>query len=280
MGLFKCNNQKKSSMKTIIAGTDFSKSSINACKYAAMLANRLKCRLTIFNLFEVPLFHSNIGIYAINYDNMRKTSEKKMNKLMEEIHGLFPGIAIDAFITNGSFAEELKLFLKTHRVEAAVMGLDSRTRLSRFIYGSHGVSIAGKIDAPVIIVPDNYKEHTLKHVLLAVDNREKLHKSSLKGLENMLAGTKSKIQALHVRTEAEVLEPAPIRFSMNGKPMPVQMRRAKNLSNGLRNYCREKPADLIAIISKKHSAFYNFFAETHTKKLIFSARVPVLAIHE
>lgn len=267
-------------MKTIVAGTDFSKSSLNACRYAAMLAARLKCKLSIFNLFETPLLHSNVGVYGIVYDSMRKTGEKKMSRLVEELKELFPGLTISTFVRDRSFKEELKLFTDHHQVQAVVMGLESKTKLSKFIYGSHGVSIAGKIDAPVIIVPDNYKDHRFDNLLLAADNTEKLHKTPLKTLAKMLAGRKTHIHALHVRTAAEVLQPAVSKLAFNGKPLTIETKRAKKLEAGLKNYCRENPVDMIVMISKKHSAFYNFFAETNTKKVIFASRVPVMAIHE
>lgn len=94
-------------MKTIIAGTDFSSSSINACKYAAMLAEKLNCKLVLFNMFEAPIVHSNMGMYGITYTSMRKQSQDKISKLVEELSKLFLGIKIQPFITNGFFMQEL-----------------------------------------------------------------------------------------------------------------------------------------------------------------------------
>jgi hypothetical protein len=62
-------------MRTIIAGTDFSASSANACKYAALLAQRLKCKLVLFNLFEAPVVHSNIGLYGFFHESLKRTAD-------------------------------------------------------------------------------------------------------------------------------------------------------------------------------------------------------------
>ncbi|MBI3518251.1 MAG: universal stress protein [Bacteroidetes bacterium] len=267
-------------MKTIIAGTDFSKSSINACKYAAMLAHNLNCKLTIFNLYDAPIIHSNMGMYAITYSFVRKNSEHKASTLIKDLHLLFPEVEITSFISGGSFKDELKRFTKEHLIEAVVMGMETKNKLSKFLYGSHGVDIAGKIDAPVIIVPEKYTKHNLENVLLTVDNNEKLHHTSLISFEKFIKRSHAKLNLLHVRTYNEIFAPVMKALKINGKKVEIEIKNAKNLKNGVKNYCKDYPVDLVAIISKKHSVFYNLFAETNTKKLAFAANVPIMAIHE
>lgn len=267
-------------MKTIIAGTDFTPSSINACKYAALLAQKLNCKLTLFNLFEAPVIHSNMGLFGISYTSERKASENKTEKLIKEIQKLFPKIKINELVTSGSFNYELENFTKEHQIEAMVMGLAAKDKISKFIYGSHGVDIAGKIDCPVIIIPEKYTKHKLSNVLLAVDNNEKLMKSSIAGFEKFIKETKSKLNLVHIRTEEELFHPLTFKITINSKKLPIEMVKAKDIEVGLKKYCSKSNYDLVAIISKKHSAFYNLFVESNTKKVAFATKVPVMAIHE
>lgn len=267
-------------MKTIIAGTDFTPSSVNACKYAALLAEKLHCKLTIFNMLEAPILHSNMGLYGISYISARRRGQAKARKVVEQLQKLFPSLEISMFVTDNGVKDELKRFIAAHRVEAAVMGLESKNRISKFIYGSHGVDLAGKIDAPVIIVPEKYKDHKLDNVLLAVDNTEKLYKSSLVSFEKFMALSKAKLKVMHVRTPYEVFAPAITSLKLGGKKVPIELTEAKNIQDGIRKYSRKEGADLVAVVSKKHSAFYNLFVESNTKKAAFAAKVPVLAIHE
>jgi nucleotide-binding universal stress UspA family protein len=267
-------------MKTIIAGTDFTPSSINACKYAAMLADALKCKLTIFNLFEAPVIHSNMGLYGISYTSQRKISENKTDKLINEIQKSFPKLKINEIVTSGSFNYELENFANEHQVEAMVMGLAAKDRISKFIYGSHGVNIAGKIECPVIIVPEKYTKHKLSSVLMAVDNNEKLAKSSLTGFERFLKLTKAKLDLVHIRTKDELFHPLTFKMTINSKKLPIEIIKAKDIESGIKKSCSGVKYDLVAIISKKHSAFYNFFSESTTKKVAFVAKVPVISIHE
>jgi nucleotide-binding universal stress UspA family protein len=267
-------------MKTIIAGTDFSASSLNACRYAAGLAKISKCKLIIFNLFEAPVIHSNVGLYGFSYDSIKRSSQVKADKTIKQLKKEFPTVNISSFSTSGAFKDELKYFVKHHRVEAAVMGLETKKRISKFIYGSHGVNLAGKIDCPVIIVPSGYKTHKISKVLIAVDNSEKLQRYSLKGFERFVKDTGTTVHALHVRTEDEIFHPVTNTMKVNAKKLQIETIKAKDIQDGIKKYCAISNIDMVAIISKKHSAFYNFFAESNTKKIAFVSKLPVMAIHE
>jgi nucleotide-binding universal stress UspA family protein len=267
-------------MKTIIAGTDFTSCSVNAGRYAALLATKLNCKLTLFNLFEAPVMHSNSGLFGISYSSQKKESEQKALKLLNDLRKEFPKIKIEYFVTSGSFKEELENFNTKHLIEAAVMGLKTKDKISKFIYGSHGVNLAGKINAPVIIVPENYKIHKISKILLAVDNNEKLKKSPLLGLERIARQLKAIVKPLYVRTQDELLNPIQKSIALNGKDLKINIIEAIDVQDGIKKYCRDSNIDLVTIISKSHSALFNLFSESNTKKIAYITKVPVMAIHE
>lgn len=268
-------------MRTIIAGVDFTQSSYNAARYAAMLARKLECKLVLFNMFDVPLIHSNSGLYFMSYSSVREDSVKKLTRFLDRLAADFPGVDMNYFVTAGSFEEEMKTFVKKHRVQLVVLGLASKNRFSKFIYGSHSTDVAGKVDAPVIIVPEQYKEHKLKAAVMAVDNRGKLHKTTLKRFENFMKEAKLNLHVLHVLTEDELFDhKGNQKVEIGSKKFAVEVINESTLERGLKKYAIDKKVDLITIISRHHSALYNMFNETHTKSIAFSSRVPVMAIHE
>lgn len=268
-------------MKTIIAGTDFTSSSVNACKYAALLAEKLNCKLVVFNLFLAPVLHSNSGLYGISYTSVKHTSEQSTEKLIHELLTLFPSLKISAFTTDGSFEEELEIFTSKHRIEAVVMGLEAKTRISKFIWGSHGVNIIGKISARVVIVPEKYRDHRLETILLAVDNVGKLTTPSFKELEKFMKASQTRLKLLHVRTPDEVLHPGKATvLTVNKVKQEVQQQKARTIEDGIKWFCRDHEIDLVTLISRKHSVLYNLFNESITKRVAFSARVPIMTLHE
>ena len=267
-------------MKTIIAGTDFTPSSLNASLYAAMLAQKLNCKLTLFNLFDIPVVHSNSGLYFISFTSEKKYNEVKMKKFIKHIALAFPQVQIESLLTTGSFKMEIEEFIAKHKVEAVVMGLAVKSKMEKFVYGSHSTDIAGRIKAPVIIVPEKYKKHHLNSVLLSVDNNEKLYHSSLTGIEKFTIDSKAKLNILWVKTEDELFIPQQQELKINGTVHKVNIVKSKEIEKGVVSFCRRNKVDLITILSKKHSALYNLFAESHTKKMAFASKVPVMAIHD
>ena len=87
-------------MRTIIVGLDFSKSSLNACKYAAKLAQKINCKLTLFNLYEAPVIHSNMGMYGYFFKSEKSESESKTNNVIKNLQIEFPKIEIHKFVTH------------------------------------------------------------------------------------------------------------------------------------------------------------------------------------
>ena len=93
-------------MKTIIAGTDFSASSINACKYAALLAQKLNCKLVLFNVFEAPLLHSNAGLYGFTYSHVRVISKTRMKAFLQSLQKQFKKVEMSEYVTMNDFKSE------------------------------------------------------------------------------------------------------------------------------------------------------------------------------
>jgi nucleotide-binding universal stress UspA family protein len=267
-------------MQTIVAGTDFTKSSLNACTYAAVLAEKYTCKLVLFNLHDVSWIHANSGLFLLEMYKSRKENESKAKKQLESLKVQFPKLEISTFVNTGSFKKEIKRFTEHHQVKLIVMGLAEKNRFYKSVYGSHGVDIAGKLNAPVIIVPEQFKKHALTNVVLAVDNSEKLHSSSLKEFDFLVKTLKPKVNVLHCRTEDEIFEPEKKAIKINNVHHNIEVLPAKNIKNGIGKFNQEHAIDLVTIISRKHSFFYNLFAESNTKQIALSTKIPVMAIHE
>ena len=267
-------------MQTIVAGTDFTKSSLNACNYAAMLAEKYKCRLVLFNLNDVSWIHANSGLFLLDMYKTRRANEHKAKKQLEDLKASFPKLEITTFVSSGSFKKEIKTFITHHQVKLIVMGLAEKNRFYKSVYGSHGVDIAGKLEAPVIIVPEQFKKHAVNHVVLAVDSSEKLHLSSLKEFEFLIKTFKPKVDVLHCRTREELFEPVKKTVKLNNLNYTIEVVPAKNLEKGISEFNVKHLTDLVVVISKKHSLFYNLFAESNTRNIAFDSKIPVMAIHE
>lgn len=265
------------SNKTILVGIDYTKSSGNAVEYAAMLAEKGNASLMLFHIFDAPVVHTNSGIYFISYKSIKETSETKLENYRDIVKEKHPGLSIEILASSDPFQKEIEDLIRRRKIQYIVLGLETKSRISKFIYGSHGTSIAGKVDCPVIIVPEKYKEHKLTNAVLAIDNLKTANYEVKKKVEEFSSRFKTKINNLHVKTPAEILFNVK---SPKAKKINLEIIEANSLTDGINKYAKDRNADLALIVSQSHSPLYNFFTESNTKTIAFQSKIPVMAIHE
>lgn len=265
------------SKKTILVGIDFTKSSENALNYAIMLAERSGSSLLLFHVFDTPMVHTNSGAYFIEYASLKHNNISRLEEYKKKIQAKNKTLVIDVFTTFASFKEGAKDLVKKGKVSYIVLGLETKTKISKYIYGTTGVDIAGKVECPVIIVPEKYKEHKLSKTLLALDNEHKQDLKALKKYGDFIQTFKCNNVNLHVRTEDELL------INRNEKKnihLEVEVVEAVDFKTGLTKFTKTNKVDLITLISHSHSFLYNLFSETNTKTVAFHSKVPVMSIHD
>lgn len=271
----------KEKTKTILVGIDYTKSSENALLYAILLAKKSGASLLLFHVFDMPLIHTNSGPYFVSYSNLENEGDvAKLEKYKTDILSKFPKLKIGVLGSFNSMKQEIKNLYKHHDIDYAVLGLETKTKISKFIYGTTGVDIAGKVECPVIIVPEKYTKHQLSKIAVAIDNKKVLKSKLMAEIDDLSSRFKVKKQFIHIKTEDEFLmidEKASKKNSEKLNPVTIE---ALDLKSGITKYTNKNQPDAIVLISRSHSAWYNLFNESNTKQIAFSSKIPVISIHE
>ena len=158
-------------MQTIIAPTDFSKASDNACLYAAKLAADLKAELLLFHTMELPIA---VAEYPVSEDLFDEEGiEKELQTLKSKLAAATNNqVKIKTRNILGSPEYEIKELCTTAKPFAVVMATHTTALIDRFFLGSTTVYSARHLRYPVIIVPHNAQYKTIKKVGLASDLRD------------------------------------------------------------------------------------------------------------
>lgn len=262
--------------KTILVGIDYSKSSDNALEYAALLAGKGKTDLMLFHIYEVPVVHTNSGLFFISYKALKDVNIKRLEDYKKKLEDKHRGLNVKIFTMGTSFNIEIEELLRKHAIQYIVMGLESKSRISKFIYGSHGTSIAGKVRCPVIIVPEKYKNHNTNKAVLAVDNPKTINYEVMKKLKDFSSLFGVNYNSVHIKTPFEFN----FEKTSGSKKLQLEVIESTEFANGISRYAKNYNKDLIIIVSRSHSAIYDLFKESNTKTIAFKSKIPVMSIHE
>ncbi len=268
-----------SKIKTILVGIDYTKSSDNALQYAILIAKKSNSSLMLFHVYENPIVHLYSGAYFVDYDNIEKGNIEKLKKYKTKILSNHPKLEITILATDKSIKSSIKNLVEKHKISIVVFGLETKSKVSRFFNGSTGVKLASKINCPVIIVPEDYKQHQLKHSVLAVDNNEHIKSKIVKKVKKFNNDLNLRYDFIHVKTEYEFLELPSAKIKKEQEKLKVNVIESKNFVSGINYYVSKNKVDLVTIISHSHSELYNLFNDSNTKLIAFESKKPVMCFH-
>lgn len=263
----------------IVVGIDYTKSSVNALNYAKLLAYHSNCDLILFHLYDAPVLYTNSGLYMMSYKSVEKSNKEKLALFAKKY--LKEDTNYQAITTSGVFKDEIAALMKSNTIHSVVLGLESKSKMNRFIFGSTTTDVAGKIDCPVIIVPESYKKHAVGHTIIAIDNNESPNAKCFKKIKNFINSTQSKVSVYHIKTPNELIETKNDSFKIdNDLTYKILVKKSKSLIDGIKSAVTTSKAEAVIEIARKHSFVYRFFNESHTKGIAFGSKVPVIVVHE
>ncbi len=270
--------QQKS--KKILVGIDYTKSSLNALEYAVGLAKQSHASLLLFHVYEFPVVHTNAGLYMVDYKAIKRDDLAKLEQLKAKTIAKHKNLQVEIGNSNMSFRSYVEELAAKKKIHVVVLGLESKSKISKFIWGSTGVDIAGKIDCPVIIVPESYHQHRYTTLLAAVDYKQDLKRVVIRKAEQFAKDHKMTSNLVHIQTDDELdfgIE-AGLRRK-EAEKWNITIFKAKGFAEGIKKYVNQNKSDLVVLFSRKHTLVYRLFNETNTKTIAFNSNVPVMSVH-
>lgn len=262
-------------MKTILVGVDFTKSADNTIDYAIEVAKKSNAKVLLFHSLTAPVVHTTSGLIFMDGGTKLKSEENKMNELLIQLEKKHPKIKFSVELTYDTIKEKVKKLSKKNKISLAVLGLETKSKISKFIYGTTSADLTGKIDCPIITVPEKYKHHDIKKILIAIDNKESISSGLSKRIHSTIDFIGATAEYVHIKTEDE-LELG----EKNRHPFPVTNIKASDFQTGISTYAKKSKADAIVLISHNYNAFHNLFIDSNSKKIILSSHIPVISIHK
>lgn len=272
-------------MRTILAAADFSKTSINAVNYAAELAVQTQSRLLLFHAFQIPVVNSEAAVITIPFDELEEQKNKALKKIVLALYNKYGSkIEVSSLVQAGFIVDAVEELLGSKKIDLVVMGIKGAGKVSEIVIGSSSSDMAGKIKCPVLIIPEKSVFKKSKKIVFATDGEKLSSKSKLKVLLEMAFTFKSKIMLLNVLDKASVAKRSRYKMENNFKDTSHSTHIIENkfddIVTDINYFVKEKSADMIVMVARKHSLLNRMFNERKTKKMAFHTHIPLLVLND
>jgi len=280
------NISQSKNMKTILAPTDFSTSSVNAVNYAADLACSIKAKLVLFHAMPFPIAVSEISVPGDFADDMLDTSQKNMEALLKDIQiRTRSSISVTTEIKIGSVDLEIENISARERPLAVVMGIHPGKSLERALMGSSIFHAMNYVRFPTLIIPENVRFREIKKIGMACDLKYGVDRLPFETIKEWLYLYKSKLEIIHITSRKGLLkaeqtaESISIQNRLNVFKPSFHFLNGENIAEGIDEFSKTEPIDLLMVFPKEHGIL-GLFHKKQSKSIVSHSLLPILSIHD
>lgn len=275
-------------MKTIIVPTDFSPVATNAMNFAADMAININASILLLHVYQVPVSMTDVPVVIVSADELRKSSEAKMEELKQGLVHVTSGkIKVYAEARLGNVVDELEDACNHIHPFAVVMGTKGVTGLERIIFGSTTLTTIRHITWPVIVVPPG-KEYRagIKKIGFACDFQKVVESTPIQFIKQMVKEFNAELHVLNVDYNNKHFTPDTPEESLLLHTLLQDLDpnyhfiNHEDIEDGINEFAEKNNIDLLITIPKKHKLLDGLFKSSSTKQFVTHSHVPVMCVHE
>lgn len=269
-------------MKTIIVATDFSTEANNAMRYAAVLAQKMRSRIILFNSFQLPERDSSSGFSSSEINEQMKRNREFLERTalkLSEKHG----INVDSWSNLTFVAEGLNELVHRSEADLVVMGMWKKAE-DDYLLGNTTTFVISQADYPVLVIPESFHFTRISKILFSWDSHYSVAKRSINFLKGLATGLNAGVQVLHVA-------PEPVPFSTTSFEPELAAEQAfeglgpifrsvenESVLEGIEEGIVKFGADLLVMVPHKPDSSDPFFFESRTREMALRVKVPLLTL--
>lgn len=273
-------------MKNIIVSTDFSEASSNAGEYAAELACAFHANIKIVNAIAPLLIIDDVAAPSLVISQEEVIKENK-DLMAEEINRLSEKytVKIEGYVGEGSPLDIIPEIAKENHADVIIMGMKGKGK-SNSVFGSTTTSIIRKSSFAVLVIPEKVFFKRIDKITFAIDFNNDKQLSEYTLLKQIAEKFDSFINIMNVQKNGYALTPEYISAKMEADVAFANLKHEfygvanNNVVEGINNFMKENPADLLMMTAHRHSLFERIFGKVHTKEMCYQTVIPLLILHD
>lgn len=261
-------------MHRVIIPVDFSENSLNAAHFTTEMLTGKKDALAI-------LYH--------NYEKKSESAHctKKLEDLKKEL--LDKGVAAVEIEKEmgGDLVENITRLAHTARATLVVMGIKSRSTVHHVFFGSNTLKLINENLYPVMIIPPRVTYSEIKNVAFASDFKDVEATTPSALISSVLEMFDPMLHIVNINSEHYI---SITEEYQQGKDQLKEMFKnyktefyfigMNDFFEAMDNFIRDYKIDLLVTIPKHDSNARLLFSNSHTQKLAYHSKIPILAAHE
>jgi len=268
-------------MKKFLVPVDFSDTSIHAAKYAVALCRDIPDSEII--LYHVYSHISFATLTSREEGSRQKVTEAELNEVKSNISEGNGNISVVA--EEGSFVESLCDYALGNSVDMVIMGITGSSRITQVFMGTNTLNVIRHIDIPVMIIPALATYTGLKKAVFTSDFKDVARTTPFASLKKILDIFKPELEILNVDSEHYVeltpeykIEREAMEDKLGSYNPEFAFLRSYDFLEGISSFVDTKEMDAIITVPRKHGFLSQLFKTSHTKKLAYHSRVPIIAV--
>lgn len=269
----------------ILVPTDFSKLASVAIRYAAELAQHTDAELILFHAVSIdgpPHAMAAMKTHQI----LEAMEDGAKNDLIVKMHELkkMEGPPVKTsykLVTGHPVQDMIEHYLQHHAVDLIVMGTKGASGMKKVLMGSNAAAVIGKIDIPVITVPEHARFKPVKQIVYASDLMD--IGSEMESLIRVGKVFDASIHILHIVSpgtpmdgNGEILKNELI-ARYHYPNLSLDFRVNENVEEAIEEFIADVHADMLAMFTHQPTFFEKLFGRSVTRELAFHSRIPLLS---
>ncbi len=288
-------------MKKILVAVDFSDDTTLISRYAIELSRHESSEICLLHsYFDRMLLTESTFPGSIEAESMineklliesNQLARENMEKMQESIREMAIAEGIEEFtismqLVGGEPSLEIREFCDDFMPDIIVMGTRGAGRKG-FLEGSVSKKVMNNSDIPVLAIP-NLDKFRGFHNILYLSNFDEYDPRALAGLLDIFRYFNVTTRVLHLVSDSRIEEAKEEMDDLRRYFLEEEdkgmiqfiIREKKDYGEDVLQFTQEHGIDLISFIPHRHHFLEGFFRSVMTKKDLYEANIPLLAIPE
>jgi nucleotide-binding universal stress UspA family protein len=275
-------------MKKILCLTDFSANSLNAIKYANILAKNFSSTLIFMHTYKLHVndeekknLRPSLTYYS-DTESRNKLSELCMNFTKED---RYTKVNYEFLVKEGKVTQHLNEIIVNNNIDLLVLSAEGEPRPEDAYYGNILEEILQSLKCPVIVVPIRFQSHkNIENIIYAYDieNEKSLEKEAVDFAK--LFNAKLEILSFVTRENEDHIEKLyskynHIKSNCGYDKLNFTIQTSSDIKETMEEFIAGKPFDLITLENHQTNTHKQLNDPGFIQNFVFVSKIPVLIIY-